>query len=321
MRILFAGTPDIAVPALRTLAMEHNVVGVLTNPDRPKGRGKKIQFSPVKEEALALNLRLFQPEKLDEEFVESVKPLKPEVLVCLAYGRIFSSSFLKLFPAGGINFHPSPLPEFRGPSPLNSIILKGDRVSAVTVQTLAREMDAGDILLQEKLDVSEKETLETLSRKAAEMAGPCFLKVLKSMEDGSLTPRPQENDKASYCRLIGKKDGLMDWSLSALELERIVRAYYPWPLGHTFWKGKRLNILEAHAVENTASLSVDEESLPGKVLGLDKKEGFLVQSGKGILALRSLQLQSKKALDFKSFNNGAKDFTGSVLGENYDSGK
>ncbi len=319
MRILFAGTPDIAVPALRALAPVHELAGVLTNPDRPRGRGKKMRYSPVKEEALALGLPLFQPEKLDAPFCETIKELGAELLVCLAYGRIFPPSFLGIFPRGGINFHPSRLPELRGPSPLNSLILRGETKSAVTVQTLAKEMDAGDILLQEELPVREDETLESLSRKAAAMAGPCFLKVLQSMENGSLISRPQEHEKASYCRLIGKQDGLLDWRRPACELDRIIRAYYPWPLGHTFWKGKRLNILEAHVLSSPDAQAADVT--PGTVTALDRNEGFLVQTGNAFLGVTRLQLQSKKALDFKSFYNGSKDFTGSVLGEEYESGE
>ncbi len=319
MRILFAGTPDIAVPALETLASRHEVAGVLTNPDRPKGRGKKKQHSPVKEKALALELPLFQPEKLDAGFCEILKKTGAELLVCFAYGRIFSPAFLELFPRGGINFHPSRLPELRGPSPLSALILKGETKSAVTVQTLAEKMDAGDILLQEEFILGEDETLESLGGKAARMAGPCLLKVLEKMEAGTLLPKAQDHDKATYCRLVGKQDGRLDWNLSALQLDRVVRACYPWPLGHTFWRGRRLNILESRPFFRGNPAGDDHRAIPGKVLALDRKEGFLIQTGHGVLAVTRLQLQSKKALDFKSFYNGSKDFTGSVLGENHES--
>ncbi len=310
MRILFAGTPDIAVPSLRTLAEHHDVVAVLTNPDRTKGRGRKVMASPVKEAALELGLPILQPHKLDQEFRDSVGELKPELLVCIAYGKIFRQAFLDLFPRGGINLHPSRLPDLRGPSPLNSIILRGDRETAITVQTLALEMDSGDILLQEPLELRDRETAETLTEKVAAAGAEYLLKVVDDMEKGRLLPCPQDHSKATFCSLIGKNDGRINWSEPAEKLDRLIRAYTPWPHGFTSWNGQRLNILEAHP----AGSSEGSES-PGTVQGVDKKEGILIQTGEGLLAVTRLQLQSKKPLDFKSFLNGTKDFIGSVLGD------
>lgn len=309
MRVIFAGTPEIAVPSLKAVAGEHEIVAVLTNPDRAKGRGKKMQFSPVKEAALELGLNVLQPQKLNAEFREIAADLKPDILICIAYGKIFGPAFLALFPEGGINLHPSRLPDFRGPSPLNSIILRGDEEGAITVQTLAKEMDSGDILLQKTLIIDERETAETLTERVALEGGDCLIEVLKGLEDGSIVPRPQDHSKATFCGLIGKNDGLMDWSLPAVELDRVVRGYTPWPHGFTFWNGLRLNIIEAHPYAEEASGTV-----PGEVIGMDKKEGILIQTGEGILAVSRLQLQSKKAMDYKSFLNGSKDFIASVLG-------
>ena len=316
MRILFAGTPDIAVPALKALAAVHDVAAVLTNPDRVQGRGRKVHSSEVKVAAEDLGLTILQPQKLDADIRAQITEMNIDLLVCIAYGKIFPQAFLDLFPRGGINFHPSRLPDFRGPSPLNAQILRGDSLGAVTVQTLAKAMDSGDILLQEDMPLDERETTATLTEKAARMAGDCLLKVLASMEDGTSAPVPQDHDKATFCSLIGKNDGLMDWTQSAVQLDRIVRAYTPWPHGFTFWKGLRLNILDA--VPYKGQQSVPAETSPGTVAGLDKKEGILVQTGDGVLALRRLQLQSKKALDYKSFLNGSKDFIASVLGEEHD---
>jgi len=313
MRILFAGTPDIAVPSLQELSEEHDVVGVLTNPDRTKGRGKRIQYSPVKEKALELGLPVFQPLKLSADFSEEIKQTGAEILICIAYGKIFSSSFLSVFPRGGINLHPSRLPDLRGPSPLNAIILRGDKETAVTVQTLARKMDSGDILLQEPLLLDERESTESLTSRVAQLGGGYLLKVLDSLEKGSLKPVPQDHSKATFCTLIGKDDGRIGWSRSARDIDRLIRAYTPWPHGFTFFKGLRLNILEAHPFQGDGPQT--GESAPGTVAGLDKKEGILIQTGEGLLAVTRLQLQSKNALDYKSFLNGTKNFVGSVLGE------
>ncbi len=316
MRILFAGTPDIAVPALRSLAAVHDVAAVLTNPDRIQGRGRKVHSSEVKTAADELGLKVLQPVKLDAEFREQIAGMKIDLLVCIAYGKIFPQAFLDLFPRGGVNFHPSRLPDFRGPSPLNAQILRGDSMGAVTVQTLAKAMDSGDILLQEDMPLDDRETTATLSEKAAHRAGDCLLKVLSAMESDTLSPVPQDHEKATFCSLIGKNDGLMDWSLSAVQLDRIVRAYTPWPHGFTFWKGLRLNILDAFPYQG--DMVIPAETAAGTVAGLDKKEGILIQTGDGVLAVRRLQLQSKKALDYKSFLNGSKDFIASVLGEEHD---
>ncbi|MDC7232274.1 MAG: methionyl-tRNA formyltransferase [Spirochaetales bacterium] len=309
MRVLFAGTPDIAVPSLRALAGKHEVVGVLTNPDSRQGRGKKVHHSPVKEAALELGLNVLQPVKLNGEFRDIVKDLNPDILVCFAYSKIFGPLFMSLFPRGGINLHPSKLPDLRGASPLNSIILRGDRETAITVQTLAQEMDSGDILLQKPLVIDDRETTHSLAERVANEGGSCLLEVLDGLESGRITPVPQDHSKATFCSLIGKNDGLVDWKKPAVELDRVVRAYSPWPHGFTFWKGQRLNILEACPYDGGT-----QTDTPGQVTGLDKKEGILIQTGDGILAVSRLQLQSKKALDFKSFLNGSKDFINSVLG-------
>jgi len=316
MRILFAGTPDIAVPSLRALAEHHEIAGVLTNPDTVQGRGHKLQFSPVKEAALELNLPVYQPAKLNSLFFDEIRDKGAEILICIAYGKIFPQSFLDLFPRGGINLHPSRLPDLRGPSPLNSIILRGDSETSITVQTLAREMDSGDILLQIPLLLDPRETTESLTRRVSEMGGECLLQVLKSMEDKTLAPVPQDHSKATFCRLIGKNDGKIDWHQNAEKIDCLVRAYTPWPHGFTFLNGLRLNILEAEPYRG--DFTPGKEPVPGEVAGLDKKAGILIQTGEGLLAVTRLQLQSKKALDYKSFLNGTKNFIGSVLGEEYD---
>ncbi|OQY33371.1 MAG: methionyl-tRNA formyltransferase [Spirochaetaceae bacterium 4572_59] len=310
MRVLFAGTPDIAVPSLKTLAASHTVVAVLTNPDKTKGRGRKVMVSHVKEAALELDLPLLQPYKLDADLRDAVAALKPDLLVCIAYGKIFRQVFLDLFPLGGINLHPSRLPDLRGPSPLNSIILRGDKESAVTVQKLALQMDSGDILLQETLPITDRETTATLTEKVAELGAGYLQEVLGKMEEGTISARQQDHDAATFCSLIGKNDGLIDWQDSAVHLDRIIRAYTPWPHGFSGWNGQRLNILEAHPVADRTS-----DAPPGTVTGMDKKDGILIQTGEGLLAVTRLQLQSKKPLDFKSFLNGTKDFIASVLGE------
>ncbi|MDR1626159.1 MAG: methionyl-tRNA formyltransferase [Spirochaetia bacterium] len=374
MKILFAGTPAIAVPALRAAAASHTVVGVLTNPDSPAGRGRGMSASPVKEAALELGLPVLQPEKLDAAFRGAVRGLGPELLVAFAYGRIFGPRFLECFPRGGINVHPSLLPRHRGPSPINAAILEGDRETGLTIQSLALEMDAGDIILQEGFPLTGRETAGSLALAAAEKGAALLARALDLIAEGRESRRPQDPAAATYCGLLGRGQGKIGWGNSAAHIERMVRAFDPWPGAWTGFRGAALRILAAEALDRAGAGRNPEEGIaarpsaragrnpedriaarpcardcsgnpagsaegaseelerkarffaeqkrrpededtPGKVLGVDKQKGILVQTGDGLLAVRCLQLASKKAMDFASFMNGARGFTGSVLGD------
>jgi methionyl-tRNA formyltransferase len=311
MRVFFAGTPSIAAASLTALAAEHQVVGVLTNPDRPAGRGKSIGVSPVKEEALRLGLCVLQPEKPDGGVREQVRALEPEILVSVAYGRIFGPKFLACFPRGGVNLHPSLLPRWRGPCPINAAILNGDAETGITIQSLALEMDAGDIILQESFPLTGKETAPELTRTAAEKGALLLVRALGLIALGKDSRVPQNPELASYCKLLDREQGRIDWKKSAVHIERMIRAFDPWPGAWTVFKGSILRILAADALDAEAGLA----AVPGAVSGVDKRRGILVQTGDGLLAVRELQLQSKKAMNFASFMNGVRGFTGSVLGD------
>ena len=314
MRILFAGTPDIAVPSLKLLARFHDVCGVLTNPDRPSGRGNKVNISPVKQTALELDIPVVQPFRLGKDAREIVEPLNPELLAVVAYSRIFGPKFLNLFRYGGINLHPSLLPKYRGPSPVNAAILNGDTVTGITVQKISLKMDSGDILVQTEIPLDGTETAESLTNLCAEKGAPMLLNAVESIEKGTASPVSQNDSDASYCGLLKKDDGIIDWTDSAVEIDRKIRGYFPWPGCYTCFGDRKLNILQAESLEENISSDSDGEC--GTVMGLDKKYGILVKTGHGILGIKKLQLQSKKAMDCKSFLNGIHDFIGSVLGGN-----
>ena len=311
MRILFAGSPEIAVPSLERTAGEHTVVGVLTNPDSTRGRGREACVTSVKSTARDLGLTILQPEKLDGAFREQVRALAPDLLVAVAYGRIFGPRFLELFPRGGVNVHPSLLPRYRGSSPINAAILNGDSLTGLTIQRLALEMDSGDILMQQELPLDGTETAESLTAVFAGIGAELLSRTLRGLEAGTLTGIPQDHSLATYCGYIRKDDGKIDWSLSAREIHRRFRGYYPWPGIFTFHKGLKLNILKANVYTGTRTAG---EAAPGTVLGMDNQEGFLIQTGNGILAVTELQLQAKKPLGFRDFGNGNRDFSGSHLG-------
>jgi methionyl-tRNA formyltransferase len=309
MRLLFAGTPGIALPALDTLHREGYIQAVLTSPDAPQGRSRKPVASPVKARALELGLPVLSPERLGQSVRDEIKELQPDLLAVVAYGRIFGPRFLQLFPGGGINLHPSLLPRHRGPAPLPAAILAGDEEWGITVQRIALEMDAGDVLIQERYPCTGHENTTGLTAEAGIRGAAAMLAAVKGIEQGTLTGTPQDHGAATYCGLIRKEDGLIDWSLTAEEIHRRVRAYDPWPGAYSFLEGRKLNVWEAGVLPDPGELGE-----PGKIRAVDKKEGILVQTGGGLLALRTLQLQGKKRLPWQSFVNGIHGIEGSTLG-------
>ncbi len=326
MRIIFAGSPSIAVPSLERLYHMYSrgkiqLAGILTNADSPKGRRGILEpteisrasseFSEILEEKGMALPGVLKPEKLDALFREQVAALKPDLLVSFAYGRIFGPKFLSLFSMGGINIHPSLLPKYRGPAPIPAAILNRDRETGITIQKLALEMDAGDILLQEKFPLTGLETTASLGDLVALKSADLLETVIDNLSRGSREGIPQDHGAATYCSLISREDGLISWNNSALEIDARIRAYNPWPLARTGHDGKDLYILEAIPVNSPELTSSAKE---GTVLGIDKQAGILVKTKDGILALKQLQYAAKKALDWRSFLNGARNFVGSVLG-------
>ena len=329
MRVLFAGTPAFVVPCLEAAAEGRHVCGVLTNPDRPSGRGRRTIPPPIKEHARRLGIPSLQPGRLDNEALDRVRSLEPDVLVVAAYSRIFKKSFIDLFPRGGINVHPSLLPRLRGPSPVQAAILAGDGETGVTVQRLALRMDAGDILAQQRIPLTGRETSPELLETAFRLGAGLLRGVLQRMETGPIEGTPQRDEEATYCRLISREEGLIDWRESAVIIDRKIRAYLPWPRAHTLYGGSELYLLygDVHTGQGApsrpwhgareAAVSGGEPAAreePGTVIGVDKRCGILIQTGQGILSVERLQLRTRKAMDWRSFVNGMPDFVGSRLG-------
>ena len=314
MRIFFAGTPEIAVPSLEKISSVYEICGVLTNPDRPKGRKGIITPSPVKVKALELGLDIHQPEKLDSTFIDTVKNLNPDILVTFAYGRIFKKDFLDIFTKEALNIHPSLLPEFRGAAPIPAAILAGKKETGITVQRMALKMDSGDIIDQLIIPLDGTETAESLSIFVSEKSSDLITEVIGRIEENNYLPVPQKEEEASYCSMIDKKDGLIDWSKPADMIERMIRGYNPWPHAYTYYKEKLLVISGAIIYKD----DVPERDTPyknGEVVFINKKKGIIIKTGEGFLALKKIKPQSKKEMDYKSFINGVRDFEGTVLGE------
>lgn len=313
MRILFAGTPAIAVPSLKALLeSDHTLCGVLTNPDKERGRGRKPAYPAVKEALLehdpSGSVPVLQFERLRAEEREAVSALKPDLLAVFAYGHIFGPRFLSLFPAGAVNVHPSLLPLHRGAAPIPSAILAGDSETGISIQTIAEKLDSGDILARVRMPLAGNETTESLTAWAAEEGARLLLETIDRIAAGNISPEPQDERLATCSRKIEREDGLIDWSLPAREIDRRIRAFTPWPKGWTTLDGTELYILRASVFGPSPG------GPPGKVVEVDRERGILVQTGDGLLAIDRLQLKNRKPLDFTSFCNGMPDVKGKLLG-------
>lgn len=309
MRVLFASSSAIALPCLESLAQRGQVAAVLTAPPAPAGRGRIPTPNPVDRRAQELGLPVLRPERLGSEARSQVEPLRCELLVSFAYGRIFGPKFLALFPLGGVNLHPSLLPRHRGPAPAPSAILAGDTVTGLTLQTLALEVDAGDILLQTTWPLGPTDTALSILERAAREAPSLLQDALDRWDQVWASRQPQDSTLATYSRLLQKEDGHLDWTHDATHIDRRVRACVPWPGAFTFATDRRLLVWEA-TPDPEAPVAGD----PGQVLGLDKGSGIRVQTGRGHLLLRSLQWEGRKRLAFPDFWNGNQDLAGNRLG-------
>ena len=309
MTILFAGTPEIAVPCLDALVEAGHTVEVLTNPDAPTGRGGKLTPPAVQLRALERGLMVHQPLKLDAQ-ARAVFEGRFELLISFAYGRIFGPLFLGLFPLGGLNVHPSLLPRWRGPSPLSAALLARDNETGISVQRLALKMDSGDVLARLVHPLNGTETTGSLTLWAADAAAPLLIEALGALSSETLNPTVQDEAFATYCHLMAKEDGRLDWNLKAVDLDARVRAFSPWPGAFTTWEGQRLALSQSSVVGDFSGPLAES----GSVVAVDKSLGILVQTGDGLLAIRELQLPARKTLDFRSFLNGNPSLVGSRLG-------
>jgi methionyl-tRNA formyltransferase len=312
-RILFLGTPDFAVPSLAALyeqgpAHGWQVVGVGTRPDRPAGRGKQLAISPVKQYALAHGLPVLQPAGLrkDPAAVETLAALAPDLIVVAAYGLLLPSSVLSLPTFGCINVHASMLPEYRGASPIATAILDGREVTGVTIMLMDEGMDTGPALRQASEPIRPGDTTAGLSQRLAILGAGLLIETLPDWLAGTLVATPQSElpGEPSVCRLIRKEAGRIDWHRPAAEIERMVRAYTPWPGAYSTWRGEVFKVLEAAVAPGEAE--------PGRVVGT--LAGPAVGTQSGLLLLKTAQAAGKRAMPAAAFANGAAGFIGGELG-------
>lgn len=301
MRVVFMGTPDFAVPTLAALLeSRHEVVGVVTQPDRPKGRSGKLHPSPVKEKALEADVPVLQPEKVkDPAFLPELEKLVPDVIVVVAFGQILPESVLNLPKYGCMNVHASLLPKLRGAAPIQWSVIDGDKESGVTIMQMDKGLDTGDILLVEKYTLDPKETGGSLFDKLSGLGGPLLLQALEQAEQGTLSPVPQEHEKHTYAKMLSKALGEIDFTKDAIVIERLIRGLNPWPSAYTHLDGKMLKLWDADVKAQEQTLAAK----PGQIVEVGK-DYFTVQTGRDLLVIRSLQLEGKKRMDTEAFLRG-----------------
>ncbi|MBR3042709.1 MAG: methionyl-tRNA formyltransferase [Eubacterium sp.] len=314
MKIVYMGTPDFAVPPLKSIyEAGHEVVGVFTQPDRPKGRSNKLVPSDVKVAATELGIEVFQPEKLREaESVETLKRLAPDLIVVAAYGQILSEEVLNLPRYGCINIHASLLPKYRGASPIEASILSGDEETGVTIMYMAKDLDTGDIIAQSTALIGRHNT-ETLTKELSILGAELVVKTISDLESGKATRTPQDDSLSTYSGKLDKSMGRLDFSKTAAELERTVRAMYPWPCAYTALDGKTLKIIDTEVVDLSEEILSDTSVKEGCVAEVTKKYFIIRCKDKG-LKIKKLQPEGKKPMDTVAFLNGYKINIGQPIG-------
>jgi len=308
MRIVFMGTPEVAAFSLeRLFEAPEPVVGVVTQPDRPAGRGRKTILSPVRRAAEIHGVPTLAPEKIrDPSFFDVLSKWAPDLIVVVAFGRILPRQILELAPHGCLNVHYSLLPKYRGAAPVPWAIIGGEEKSGVTTMRLVEKMDAGPIFLQREISVAPNDTTASLQAKLAPVGAELLVETIAGLKAENPTPQAQDESKVTYAPVLKKEDGLIDWNLPAVSIERRVRGFNPWPSAYTYLVGNLLKIHRARVIE------MAEKAAPGEVLKADK-EGLWIVTGAGALSLEEVQLENRKQMTAREFLNGTRVEKGARL--------
>jgi methionyl-tRNA formyltransferase len=300
MRVVFMGTPDFAVPFLQTLIdNKHQVVGVITQPDRAKGRGNKLAPPPVKLLAEKYDIPVFQPEKVKTpEFVEKLRELAPEVIVVVAFGQLLSQAILDIPSKGCINVHGSLLPKYRGAGPIQWSIIKGDKTTGVTTMYMDKGLDTGDMILKREFDISDKDTYETLHNKMSLVGAEVLIETLELVARGTAPRTPQDHELHTYAPMLEKNTGKIDWTKSAREIYNLIRGTYPWPGAYSSYMDKKFKILNSEIFdENTINTDA------GKIKEIGK-DYILVSCSKGFIKITELQFENEKRMGVEAYLRG-----------------
>jgi len=307
------GTPDFSVPALKALVEAgHQVIAVVTQPDKPKGRGKEVQMTPVKIQAMEYGIPVYQPAKVREaSFVEVLQGMEADVYVVIAFGQLLPKAVLELPKYGCINIHASLLPKYRGAAPIQWCVIDGERETGITTMMMDVGLDTGDMLEKTVIPIEEKETGGSLHDKLSLAGGALILSTLKKLEEGTLVRTPQTDEGTCYAKMLTKSLGDIDWNQSAVSIERLIRGLNPWPSAYTLWNGKTIKIWSADVTTGRGASAFLSESgvpsetgiTPGTVVCSDK-HSLVVCTGDGLLSVRELQMEGKKRMDTPAFLRG-----------------
>ena len=308
MKVIFMGTPDFSVGTLEALVEAgHEVVLAVTQPDKPKGRGGKMQFTPVKETAMKYDIPVFQPKKVREaECIEELRKYNADVMVVVAFGQILPKEILEMTPYGCINVHASLLPKYRGAAPIQWAVIDGEEVSGVTTMQMNEGLDTGDMIMKTEIVLDKKETGGSLFDKLASAGAKLCVETLEALENKTATWEPQGETTTSYARMLDKELGNINWEKTAVQIERLIRGLNPWPSAYTDWNGKVMKIWEADVVDKNT------EAVPGTIVKVEK-DGFYVQTGEGQIKVTALQIPGKKRMDADAFLRGYQIEEGTLL--------
>ena len=319
MRVIFCGTPLFAVPTLKHLLgqTDFQVIGAITQPDRPRGRGQEVSFSPVKETTIAAGIPVHQPEKIRApEVQELLQKLAPDVIVIIAYGQIIPARLLSIPKLGWINLHASLLPKYRGAAPINWAIAHGETRTGVTTMRIDAGMDTGEILLQKEMDIGRSETAPELAARMSEVGAPLMAETLRGVASASIVPRAQAHEQASNAPMLKKEDGCIDWSHTAQEIFNRIRGFAPWPGAYTSFRGQSCHIWGEPASNELRELGPDgaQGADPGGLL-VRRNEVMVCCGGTTQLRLLAVKLEGRKRVSVAEFLNGARLLPGERFGQ------
>lgn len=311
MRVIFMGTPDFAVPTLQAVIdAGHELAAVFTQPDKAKGRGKAVVYTPVKEKALEYHIPVYQPVKVrDPEVIEQIRQMKPDVIVVVAFGQLLPKTLLDIPPYGCINVHASLLPKYRGAAPIQWAVINGEKISGVTTMYMAEGLDTGDMILKEEVMLDEKETGGSLHDKLSVIGAALLVKTLNMLKEGTAVREKQDDSlKGQYAKMLDKHMGAIDFNEPAVKIERLIRGLNPWPSAYTKLNGKTCKFWLADVD------SRDYDGVCGEVVKVTKND-FVIKTGQGGLIVKELQLEGKKRMDAGAFMRGVPIKEGVIFGE------
>lgn len=305
-KTIFIGTPDFAVPSLNKLIeSNYNIVTVITQPDKKVGRKQKVVFSPVKKVALKHNIPLLQPLKI-KEIVEKIKELRPDIIITAAYGQIISKNILDIPKFGCINIHGSLLPKYRGASPIQCAILNGDKKTGITIMEMDERMDEGSIITQKEIEIDNNDTASSLHNKLSDLGVDLLLETLPKIFKKEIKYTPQDHSQATYTKILKKEDGKINWNKKVIEIERMIKAFYPWPGTYTELEGKRLKIIKVKIIDSKNDLELG-------TIFKTRDSDLAVRCSKNALVLEKIQPEGKKVMSGKEFLRGYKKILNKTL--------